>query len=51
MWEDVKACVVWLVVAGPPAEEVACLQDEEADEVHEVLLPVEEVCLSADVRW
>ena len=47
MWEDVRASIAWLVVAGPPTDEVVHLPtDKEADEVCEVSPPVQEM-----VRW
>ena len=53
MWEDVRASIVWLVAVGPPADEVVRLPaDEEADEVHEVSLLVQEMVRgSTDTRW
>jgi len=44
MWDDVRASIARLVVAGPPVEGAAWLQDEE--EIVEVLPPgQEEVCV------
>ena len=52
MWEDVRACVAQLVVAGPPAEEVAHPQDEVVDKIVEVPLPAhEEVHTPMTSRW
>ena len=47
MWDDVRASIACLVVAGPPADEATGPPaDEEVDEVLEVLPLVQET-----VRW
>jgi len=57
MWEDVRASIAWLVVAGPPVagppvEEAVHLQDKVVDKVVEVPLPVqEEVHMPVTSRW
>jgi len=52
MWEDMRACVARLVVAGPSAEEAMHLQDEVADEIVEVPPPAqEEVRTPVTSRW